>query len=84
MVQRYGVEHRVWFRLTPQITARSIRAYRGQPARVEYDRDTPVEVCVDTATWEATMRRVGWRVYGTNQPAASLARAQAVVASRSA
>jgi transposase len=84
IVQRYGVEHLVWFRLTPHVTARSIRAYRGQPARVEYDRDTTVEVCVATATLEATMRRLGWRVYGTNQPAASLSLAQAVLAYRSA
>ena len=55
MVQRYGVEHRVWFRLTPHVTARSMRAYRGQPARVAYDRDTTVEGGVDTATLEATM-----------------------------
>jgi len=70
--------------LAPQVTARSIRAYRGQPARVEYDRDTTVEVCVDTATLEAPMRRLGGRVYGTNQPAASWSLAQAVLAYRSA
>jgi transposase len=84
MVQRYGVEHLVWFRVTPHVTARSVRAYRGQPARVEYDRETTVEVCVDAAALEATMRRLGWRVYGTNQPAESLSLAQAVVAYRSA
>jgi len=84
MVQRYGVEHLGWFRLTPQVTARSVRAYRGQPARVEYDRDTTVEGCGDAAALEATMRRLGWRVYGTNQPAESLSLAQAVLASRSA
>jgi hypothetical protein len=40
IVQRYGVGHRVWFRLTPPATVRSMQGYRGQPARVEYDRDT--------------------------------------------
>jgi transposase len=83
IVQRYGVEHLVWFRLTPHITTRSVRAYRGQPARVEYDRDTTVEVCVDAAALEATIRRLGWRVYGTNQLAASLSLTQAVLAYRS-
>src|SRR5256712_377154 len=83
IVQRYGVEHLVWFRVTPHVTARSVRAYRGQPARVEYNRDTTVEVCVDAAALEATMRRLGWRVYGTNQPAESLSLAQAVLAYRS-
>jgi len=84
MVQRDGVEHLVWFRWTPPITTRSVRAYRGQPARVEYDRDTTVEVCVDAAALEATIRRLGWRVYGTNQLAASLSLTQAVLAYRSA
>src|SRR3989454_8525738 len=83
IVQRYGVEHLVWFRVTPHVTARSVRAYRGQPARVEYDRDTTVEVCVDAAALEATMRRLGWRVDGTNQPAEALSIAHAVLAYRS-
>ena len=83
IVQRYGVEHLVGFRVTPHITTRSVRAYRGQPARVEYDRDTTVEVCVDAAALEATIRRLGWRVYGTNQLAASLSLTQAVLAYRS-
>jgi transposase len=39
---------------------------------------------VDEAAVEATIRRFGWRVYGTNQPVASLSLAQAVLAYRSA
>jgi len=82
--QRYGVEHLVWFRLTPHVTSRAVRAYRGQPARVDYDRHATVEVRVDEAALEATIGRLGWRVYGTNQPTASLSLAQAVLAYRSA
>ena len=83
IVQRYGVEDLVWFRLTPHATPRPVRAYRGQPARVEDDRHATVEVCVDEAALEAAVRRLGWRVYGTNQPAESLSLAQAVLAYRS-
>jgi len=83
IVQRYGVEHLFWFRLTPHVTARPVRAYRGQPARVEQDRHVTVEVCVDAAALEAAVRRLGWRVYGTNQPVESLSLAQAVLAYRS-
>src|SRR5215510_2659767 len=83
IVQRYGVEHLVWFRLTQHVTARPVRAYRGQPARVDYDRQVTVEVCVDEAALEAAIRRLGGRVYGTNQPLASLSLAQAVLAYRS-
>jgi transposase len=83
IVQRYGVEHLVWFRLTPHVTSRPVRAYRGQPARVEHDRHATVEVCVDTAALETTIGQLGWRVYGTNQPIESLSLAQAVLAYRS-
>ena len=82
--QRYGVENLLWFRLTPHVTSRAVRAYRGQPARVDYDRHATVEVRVDEAALEATIGRLGWRVYGTNQPTASLSLAQAVLAYRSA
>jgi transposase len=83
LVQRYGVEDLVWFRLTPHVTSRPVRAYRGQPARVDYDRHATVEVRVAEAALEATIGRLGWRVYGTNQPLASLSLAQAVLAYRS-
>ena len=81
--QRYGVENLLWFRVTPHVTSRAVRAYRGQPARVDYDRHATVEVRVDEAALEATIGRLGWRVYGTNQPTASLSLAQAVLAYRS-
>jgi transposase len=38
---------------------------------------------VDEAALEATIGRLGWRIYGTNQPMASLSLAQAVLAYRS-
>ena len=84
IVQRYGVEDLLWFRLTQHDTPRAVRAYRGQPARVDHDHHATVEVRVDEAALETTMRRLGWRVYGTNQPVTSLSLAQAVLAYRSA
>ena len=84
IVPRYSVEDLVWFRLNPYDTPRPVRAYRGQPARVDHDRHAAVEVRVDAAALEATIHRLGWRVYGTNQPGASLSLAHAVLASRSA
>src|SRR5438876_2818174 len=83
IVQRYGVEGLIWFRLTQHDTPRAVRAYRGQPARVDHDHHATVEVRVDEAALETTMRRLGWRVYGTNQSVASLSLAQAVLAYRS-
>jgi len=78
IIQRYGVDDLVWFRVTPHVTSRPVRAYRGQPARVDDDRWATVEVCVDKAALEAAVRRLGWRVYGTNQPVESLSLEQAV------
>jgi transposase len=83
IVQRYGVENLVWFRLTQHATPRPVRAYRGRPARIAEDRHATVEVCVDEVAVEAAVRRLGWRVDGTNQPGASLSLAQAVLAYRS-
>jgi transposase len=70
--------------VTPHVTPRPVHAYRGQPARVDHDRHATVAVRVDEAALQATMRRLGWRVYGTHQPLASLSLAPAVLASRSA
>ena len=78
IVQRYGVENLLWFRLTQHTTPRLVRAYRGRPARIKAERHATVEVCVDTVAVEAAVRRLGWRVYGTNQPMESLPLAQAV------
>jgi transposase len=84
IVQRYGVEDLIWFRLTQQVTPRPVRAYRGQPARIAEERQATMEVCVDEVALEAAVRRLGWRVYGTNHPVASLSLAQAVLVYRSA
>jgi transposase len=82
IVQDHHVENLVWFRLTQHTTPHPVRAYRGQPARVDHTRHATVEVCVDEAALAAAVRRLGWRVYATNQPVESLSLAQAVLAYR--
>jgi hypothetical protein len=57
IVQRSSVEDLLWFRLTQHNIPRPVRAYRGQPARVDHDRHVTVEVRVDEAAVEATIRR---------------------------
>jgi transposase len=84
IVQRYGVEEFLWLRYSQHSQPRAVRGYQGRPARVEADRYATVEVRVDEAALEAAMRRLGWRVYGTNQPSEQLSLAQAVLAYRSA
>lgn len=62
LVQREGVAHLVWFRLTQHATSRPVRAYQGRPARIEAHRHATVAVCGDEGALEAAGRRVGWRV----------------------
>jgi transposase len=83
VVQRYGVADFLWLRYSQHAQSRAVRGYRDQPARVEEERQATVEVRVDEAALEAAVRRLGWRVYGTNQPGEQLSLEQAVLAYRS-
>jgi hypothetical protein len=80
LVPRDGVEHLVWFRLTQQATSRPVRADRSRPARIAAERHATVEGCVDAVALAVAVQRLGWRVYGTKQPGASLSLQQAVLA----
>jgi transposase len=60
-----------------------VRAYQQRPAYVKEDHHATVEVRVDEAALELAVRRLGWRIYSTNQSSADLSLAQAVLASRS-
>src|SRR3989441_9098526 len=81
IVQRYGVENLVWFRLTQHATPRPVRAYRGRPARIAEERHATVEVCVDEVALETAVRRVGGGGYWTNYPAEALFPSPAVLGS---
>jgi transposase len=83
IVHRYGVADFLWLRYSQHTTPRAVRAYRGQAARVEDERQASVEVRVDEVALEAAVRRLGWRVYATNQPSEQLSLEQAVLAYRS-
>jgi transposase len=82
IVQRHGVAEFLWLRYDHHYTTHQRRADRGRPAQRVEDRQATVEVRVDEDALEAAVRRLGWRVYGTNQPAEQLALAQAVLAYR--
>jgi transposase len=67
---------------TEQVQERRVRGYRGQPARVQPERAVRLTVTVNEAALTDAIQCLGWRVYGTNQPAAQLSLAQAVLAYR--
>jgi transposase len=82
IVQRHQVEDFLWLRYDQRVTTRPKRAYRGQPAGMTQDRQAIVEVRVDEAALASAIERLGWRIYGTNQPSAHLSLDQAVLAYR--
>jgi transposase len=83
IVQRHRAEDFLWLRFDEQVTTRSVRAYKGQAGYIKEDRQATVEVASDDEALEAAIRRLGWRIYSTNQPDDSLSLEQAVVAYRS-
>ena len=83
IVQRHRVEEFLWLRYDHHTTTRSVRAYQDRPAYVKEDRQATVEVRVDEEALAVAVRRLGWRVYSTNQPVEQLSLEQAVLAYRS-
>jgi transposase len=83
IVQRHRVEDFLWLRYDQHAKTRSVRAYKDRPAYVQEERHATVEVRVDEAALESAVRRLGWRIYSTHQPAQQLSLEQAVLAYRS-
>ena len=83
IVKRHRVEEFLWLRYDHHTKTRQVRAYQDRPAYVKEDRQATVEVRVDEEALEVVVRRLGWRIYSTNQPADQLSLEQAVLAYRS-
>jgi transposase len=83
VVQRHQVEDFLWLRYEQHCTSRPLRAYRGRAVEIKAQRQATVEVRVDEEALASAVGRVGWRVYGTNQPREQLSLEQAVLAYRS-
>jgi transposase len=83
IVQRHRGEDFLWLRYDHHTTTRQVRAYQERPADEKQEDQATVEVRVDEEALESAVRRLGWRVYSTNQPAQQLSLEQAVWAYRS-
>ena len=83
MVQHHRVEEFLWLRYDHHTTTHPVRAYKDRPAYVKQDHQATVEVRVDEEALESAVRRLGWRMYSTNQPKEQLSLEQAVLAYRS-
>lgn len=84
IVQRHRVEAFLWLRYDQHTTTRPVRASKDRPAYVQEEPHATVEVRVDEAALESAVRRLGWRIYRTNQPGEQLSLEHAVLAYRRA
>ncbi len=82
ILTRYDVGGLVQVAITADSQAHAVRAYADRPARVRQTRTLQVHATVDTQALAAAVARLGWRVYATNAPAATLSVTQAVLAYR--
>jgi len=83
LLERYAVQGLLQLRYDAHRTQRPVRRYRDRPATVREEQHVTVTVEVDTEAVAAAVRRLGWRVYVTNQPAEQLPLEQAILAYRS-
>ena len=83
VIQRHQVADFLWLRYDQHCTSRPLRAYRGRAAGIKAQCQATVAVRVDEEALAAAVGRLGWRVYGTNQPREQLSLEQAVLAYRS-
>jgi transposase len=63
-------------------TQRAARAYGDRPAHTRETTDYQVQVKVLAKPLTHAIRRLGWRIYATNQTARELSRSEAVLAYR--
>jgi transposase len=82
IVAAQGVAGLLCLEYDERVQERSVRRYKERPAQTRVEREVQVGVRRDEAAIHKAVARLGWRVYGTNQPDAQLGLAQAVLAYR--
>ena len=83
ILRRYRVEGLLDVRYEEHGQERPVRRYGDRPAHMRIEREVQMHTRVDQEAVATAVRRLGWRVYATTQPAAQLSLAQAVLAYRS-
>ena len=82
ILERHAVGGLLDVTLTATAHTRTIRAYRGHPAREETIYALEVTSTRVDAAITAAVARLGWRIYATNRPLADLDTTQVVLAYR--
>jgi len=73
---------RLHLQIEEQASQRTVRASGSRPAEVRVEHIWRLDSQVDEAAVRAATRRLGWRIYVTNQPHQTLSLEQAVLAYR--
>jgi transposase len=82
ILEHYQVSGLLDVRIQATAHTRTLRPYRGQPARKQTSYDLRLTSTRIAEAISAACARMGWRVYATNRPAEQLSLAQAVLAYR--
>src|SRR3990172_39969 len=82
IVARHRVAGLLCLEYEERVQERRVRRYQARPAQTRVERNVQVRVSGDEAAIHKAIAKLGWRVYGTNQPGAPLGLAQAVLAYR--
>ncbi len=82
LLKQHRVEGLLKVTIEEQVEERLVRAYGNRPAAVRVERGVRLYTAVDAHAVEEAIRRLGWRVYATNQAQELLPLEQAVLAYR--
>jgi transposase len=82
IVTKYRVTGLLILTITPQVVEQTVRPYKDRPQEVRTTTTLSLTVTLDQTAVEDANRRLGWRVYATNQSPSALTLEQAVLAYR--
>lgn len=82
IVRKYDVEGLFDLSYVEQIEQRSVRKYGERPAEMRSECSVVIQFSRNETAIQQAISRLGWRVYGTNQPSDELSLEQAVLAYR--
>ncbi len=82
LLKHYDVEGLLRIQVSEKIHKQAVRKYKERPAEVRIQRELTIAVQKEDIALHETIRRLGWRVYGTNCPIEELTLEQAVLAYR--
>jgi transposase len=82
VLEQHEVQGLLHFTVTEQVQEHHVRKYGERPAETRIERQLAIAVQRDEIAIQEAIRRLGWRVYGTNCAAEELSLEQAVFAYR--